>query len=81
MFAPHCVCRPDVEPSLTRPPDGYASVTGTENEMRAKPVHAKAKRGDKVAQALVANGARYGRQYVVYRRTRAYPAYLVTYKG
>ena len=48
---------------------------------RCKQVQRQAKRGDNVAKALLRDGGRLGRQHVTHLRTRAYPAYLITYKG
>ena len=71
-----------------REPDGYHSVTGTENNMafvqkwiddeRRKTFPSQSKLTN--YQTLLSNGAEYGRQYVVHRSIQTYPSYLVTYK-
>ena len=68
-------------------PNGYHSVSGTEGNMafmqgwidkeRQKTTPSQRLIDD--YQALLDNGAKYGRQYVVNRSNQAYPAYLVTY--
>ena len=70
-------------------PNGYHSVSGTEGDMAfikgwindelAQPPHLQNKKQLAGYRTLVANGAEYGRQYVVHRSNQAYPAYLVTY--
>jgi hypothetical protein len=56
-------------------PVGHHSVSGTEGDM----AFVKGWDWTSTHQELIDNGAEYGRQYVVRRSERVYPAYLVTY--
>eukprot|EP00040_Diaphanoeca_grandis_P036242 m.230481 g.230481 ORF g.230481 m.230481 type:complete len:151 (-) comp33580_c2_seq20:58-510(-) len=65
-------------------PEGYHSVSGTEEDMEflrhSKHTMLEQKEWTPVVQKLVDNGKEFGRQYVVHRSDRVYPAYLVTYR-
>jgi hypothetical protein len=79
----------ELAPDLLREPkddDGkpYDSWTGTENDLRGvaeiEAVRSSGKPSAKRAQLLVDEGHKYGRQYIVCRYQKAYPAYVVRYE-
>ena len=60
-------------------PEGYHSVCGTESDQKVPIVKFYAAKGDRMAQALLAKGDVYGKQFVTFESNQAYPAYVVTY--
>ena len=60
-------------------PEGYHSVCGTESDQQVPIVKFYAAKGDRMAQALLAKGNLYGKQFVAFESNQAYPAYVVTY--
>ena len=60
-------------------PEGYHSVCGTESDQQVPIVKFYAAKGDRMAQALLAKGDVYGKQFVTFESNQAYPAYVVTY--
>jgi len=58
----------------------YDSISGTEYNQNFGAVKAASLSGrDPIAAELHAHGARFGRQFVVFRHYRALPAYVVRY--
>ena len=74
----------ELAPKLLREPSGFDSWTGTENDLRGvaeiEAVRLSGKPSAKRAQLLVDEGHKYGRQYIVCRYQKAYPAYVVRYE-
>ena len=60
-------------------PEGFHSVCGTESDQQVAIVKFYAAKGDRMAQALLAKGNVYGKQFVTFESNQAYPAYVVTY--
>ena len=54
-------------------------MCGTESDQQVPPVKFYAAKGDRMAQALLAKGNVYGKQFVTFEFNQAYPAYVVTY--
>ena len=80
------VCVAISSPFLTPPPPPpprvarYDSISGTEYNQNFGAVKAASLSGrDPIAAELHAHGARFGRQFVVFRHYRALPAYVVRY--
>jgi hypothetical protein len=75
--------KPEVRAAIE--PEGYHSITGTEEDMRFL-LKSKARllaqnKWTNAHEKLVAQVAEYGRQYVVHRSNQVYPAYLITYEN
>ena len=54
-------------------------MCGTESDQKVPIVKFYAAKGDRMAQALLAKGDVYGKQFVTFESNQAYPAYVVTY--
>ena len=74
----------ELAPDLLREPSGFDSWTGTENNLigvtEIEAVRLSGSPSAKRAQLLVDEGHKYGRQYIVCRYQKAYPAYVVRYE-
>jgi hypothetical protein len=75
----------ELAPKLLREPSGFDSWTGTENNLiGVTEIEAVLSSGSpsakRAAQLLVDEGHKYGRQYIVCRYQKAYPAYVVRYE-
>ena len=75
----------ELAPDLLREPSGFDSWTGTENNLiGVTEIEAVLSSGSpsakRAAQLLVDEGHKYGRQYIVCRYQKAYPAYVVRYE-
>jgi hypothetical protein len=74
----------ELAPELLREPSGFDSWTGTENNLigvtEIEDVRLSGSPSAMRAQLLVDEGHKYGRQYIVCRYQKAYPAYVVRYE-